>query len=215
MAQIIEYELQRFGVTLTTNAKVLALVGGEKGVSGVKAASGLGIRPADMVRLDTGVAPNVELARDAGIQIGVTGAISVNAHMETNMPGIYAAGNCAETFCAIRRRPVLRNAVAERGAGRVVVAADSDLFGDDCIGDLDHEELWANLVTWAATPALERPPPRRQRAPIGLAEARRSRSSYARRATGASLPRPTATRSEAASSSSRPRRPADTWIVGK
>src|SRR6185295_18906778 len=44
---------------------------------------------------------------DAGIQIGLTGAISVNAYMETNVPGILAAGNCAETFCAIRRRPVL------------------------------------------------------------------------------------------------------------
>ncbi len=107
MAQIIEYELQRFGVSLSTNAKVLALMGSEKGVSGVKAASGLGINPADMVLLDTGVVPAVELARDAGIQIGATGAISVNAHMETNVPSIFAAGNCAETFCAIRRRPVL------------------------------------------------------------------------------------------------------------
>jgi NADPH-dependent 2,4-dienoyl-CoA reductase/sulfur reductase-like enzyme len=107
MAQIIEYELQRFGVSLSTNAKVLALVGTDAGVSGVKAASGLGIHPADMVLLDTGVAPRVELAQAAGIQIGLSGAISVNAHMETNVPGIFAAGNCAETFCAIRRRPVL------------------------------------------------------------------------------------------------------------
>ena len=107
MARIIEYELQRFGVSLSTNAKVLALVGGETGVSGVKAASGLGIQPADMVLLDTGVVPRVDLARAANIQIGTTGAISVNAHMETNVPGIFAAGNCAETFCAIRRRPVL------------------------------------------------------------------------------------------------------------
>jgi NADPH-dependent 2,4-dienoyl-CoA reductase/sulfur reductase-like enzyme len=60
-----------------------------------------------MVLLDTGVAPNVELALSAGIQIGVAGAISVDSHMETNVPGIFAAGNCAETFCAIRRRPVL------------------------------------------------------------------------------------------------------------
>src|SRR6266567_3152226 len=72
-------------------------------VSGVKAASGLGIDPAEMVLLDAGVVPHVELARDAGIQIGVTGAISVNAYMETNVPCIFAAGNCAETFCAIRR----------------------------------------------------------------------------------------------------------------
>jgi hypothetical protein len=32
----------------------------------------------------------------------------------------------------------------------VVVASDSDLFGDDSITDLDHEQLWLNLVTWAA-----------------------------------------------------------------
>ncbi|KRE38642.1 hypothetical protein ASG73_05825 [Janibacter sp. Soil728] len=37
----------------------------------------------------------------------------------------------------------------EHGRGRVVVLSDSDLVGDDSIGDLDHEELWVNLVTWA------------------------------------------------------------------
>jgi len=34
--------------------------------------------------------------------------------------------------------------------GRVVVTADSDLFGDDSIADLDHKELWRNLATWVA-----------------------------------------------------------------
>lgn len=34
--------------------------------------------------------------------------------------------------------------------GRVVVTSDSDLFGDDSIADLDHEQLWLNVVTWAA-----------------------------------------------------------------
>ena len=41
----------------------------------------------------------------------------------------------------------------ESGLGRVVIIADSDLFGDDSIGDLNHQTLWQNLVTWAATPA--------------------------------------------------------------
>jgi hypothetical protein len=42
-------------------------------------------------------------------------------------------------------------AVALRhGRGRVVVFADSDLFGDDSIGDLRHTRLWSNVVTWAA-----------------------------------------------------------------
>ncbi|MFF5323302.1 DUF6421 family protein [Janibacter hoylei] len=37
----------------------------------------------------------------------------------------------------------------QHGAGRVVVLADSDLVGDDSIAELDHEEFWVNLVTWA------------------------------------------------------------------
>ena len=35
-----------------------------------------------------------------------------------------------------------------------MVLADSDLFGDDCIGELDHRALWCNLVGWAAASAL-------------------------------------------------------------
>ncbi|MFI6295648.1 DUF6421 family protein [Nonomuraea sp. NPDC050790] len=38
----------------------------------------------------------------------------------------------------------------EYGKGRVVVFADSDLFGDDSIEDYDHRRLWGNVVTWAA-----------------------------------------------------------------
>ncbi|MFI6511502.1 DUF6421 family protein [Streptosporangium sp. NPDC050855] len=42
-------------------------------------------------------------------------------------------------------------AVALRhGQGRVVVLGDSDLFGDDSLGDHDHAALWGNLITWAA-----------------------------------------------------------------
>ena len=44
----------------------------------------------------------------------------------------------------------------DRGAGRVAVVADSDLFGDDCIDQLDHRALWLNLVWWLALPAAAR-----------------------------------------------------------
>lgn len=47
-------------------------------------------------------------------------------------------------------------AIATLGQGRVVVVADSDIFGDDSIQELSHETLWRNLVTWAATPAIPR-----------------------------------------------------------
>jgi hypothetical protein len=39
---------------------------------------------------------------------------------------------------------------AEHDRGRVVVLSDSDLFGDDCLGELDHRTLWVNLCQWAA-----------------------------------------------------------------
>ncbi|HWE60050.1 MAG TPA: DUF6421 family protein [Solirubrobacteraceae bacterium] len=39
---------------------------------------------------------------------------------------------------------------SEQGDGRVVVLGDSDLFGDDCIGSLDHGALWLNISCWAA-----------------------------------------------------------------
>ena len=134
MAQIIEYEVQRFGVRLSVGSRVLALVGSDGHVTGVKAASGLGIEPADMVLLDTGVVPNVDLAREAGIQTGVTGAISVNSHMETNVPGIFAAGNCVETYCSIRQRPILHyigTVAAKQGriAGENIAARRSKFLG--------------------------------------------------------------------------------------
>ncbi|MCL2419748.1 MAG: GldG family protein, partial [Conexibacteraceae bacterium] len=45
---------------------------------------------------------------------------------------------------------------SEHGDGRVVVLADSDLFGDDCIGAFDHSALWLNVVYWASRSAPAR-----------------------------------------------------------
>jgi hypothetical protein len=45
-------------------------------------------------------------------------------------------------------------AAAPHGRGRVVAAADSDVFGDDFLKRLDHRQLWLNLVYWLALPAF-------------------------------------------------------------
>jgi hypothetical protein len=45
-------------------------------------------------------------------------------------------------------RPLI--VAARHGQGRVVVLADSDLFGDDCIDDLDHRALWLNICYWVS-----------------------------------------------------------------
>ena len=52
---------------------------------------------ADLVVLALGAQPNVGLAGQAGIALGNTGAIAVDERMQTNVAGIYAAGDCAES----------------------------------------------------------------------------------------------------------------------
>jgi len=51
---------------------------------------------ADLVIIAIGVRPNTGLAADAGLDIGPTGAIAVNEHMQTSDPDIYAGGDCVE-----------------------------------------------------------------------------------------------------------------------
>lgn len=62
----------------------------------------------DMVIMATGVRPNVTLAEEAGIELGVTGAIKVNNKMESNIEDIYACGDCIETFSTITNQPVYK-----------------------------------------------------------------------------------------------------------
>lgn len=62
----------------------------------------------NMVIMATGVKPNVALATEAGIEIGVTGAIKVNSKMQTNFKDVYACGDCIETFSSITGKPVYR-----------------------------------------------------------------------------------------------------------
>ncbi len=53
---------------------------------------------ADLVILATGVRPNVGIARDAGLTIGETGALSVNSKLQTSDPDIYAGGDLVENL---------------------------------------------------------------------------------------------------------------------
>ncbi len=61
--------------------------------------------PADVVVLAAGIKPNVELAAEAGVEIGRTGAIRTDDRMETNLRGIFAAGDCAEVGHLVTGRP--------------------------------------------------------------------------------------------------------------
>lgn len=60
----------------------------------------------DMVILASGVKVNLEIAKNAGIEIGRWG-IKTNSKMETNIKGIYAVGDCIETVSLINHRPTM------------------------------------------------------------------------------------------------------------
>ena len=53
---------------------------------------------ADFVLISTGVRPNTILAKEAGIDLGVSGAIKVDKSMNTNLPDVYAWGDCIKHY---------------------------------------------------------------------------------------------------------------------
>lgn len=62
----------------------------------------------DVALVAFGVEPAVELARSAGLRLGPTGAIAVDERLATSVPGIWAAGDCAEVRHAVTGRPAFR-----------------------------------------------------------------------------------------------------------
>jgi NADPH-dependent 2,4-dienoyl-CoA reductase/sulfur reductase-like enzyme len=90
------------GVVVHLGSEVEELAGGDA----VDAVVANGERvPVEMVLIGTGVRPRTELATDAGIELGPTGAIATDAYRETNVPDVYAAGDCAEAEHVVTGEP--------------------------------------------------------------------------------------------------------------
>jgi len=60
----------------------------------------------DLILLAIGITPNSQLAKEAGLELGPKGAISVNRQMQTSNPNIYSAGDCADSFHVVTGRKV-------------------------------------------------------------------------------------------------------------
>ena len=93
LADLLQKPVLQAGINLYLNEKTMAIEGNTK-VTAVK--TDKRVIPAQMVIVAVGVRPNVELAREAGIDIGPSGSIAVNEYLETSDPDIYAGGDCAE-----------------------------------------------------------------------------------------------------------------------
>ncbi len=82
---------------------------------------------AGAVVLAIGVVPETKLAKEAGIEIGVTGGIKVNHHYQTNDPDIYAVGDAIEVFNS-QTKKATRLALAGP-AQRQARAASDHIYG--------------------------------------------------------------------------------------
>jgi CoA-dependent NAD(P)H sulfur oxidoreductase len=104
MAQLVHDHLLENHVELVLGDGLAKLQGKNGRVTGVETESGK-MLVANLVVVAIGVRPNIELAKISGIGFGTTGAITVDSRMETNVPGIYAAGDCCETVNRITGAP--------------------------------------------------------------------------------------------------------------
>ncbi|SHK43829.1 FAD-dependent oxidoreductase [Paramaledivibacter caminithermalis] len=90
------------GINILTSEKAIAIKGEDKIEKVITDKREV---DADLVVMSVGVRPNVELAKNMGVEIGETGAIKVNGNMETNIPDVYAVGDCAESINLITGKP--------------------------------------------------------------------------------------------------------------
>ncbi|MFB8146713.1 FAD-dependent oxidoreductase [Microbacterium sp. NPDC056003] len=101
MTSPIETELRRHGVDVRTSVTIESIEGGD-----VLLADGTGVRPSFIIDA-SGVVPNVDLARTAGLRLGPTGGIAVDGRNRTSDPHIYAVGDGIEKIDAISGEPAL------------------------------------------------------------------------------------------------------------
>jgi len=95
MGEMIRSELHKHGVRVIDRAAVSSIV--QEGEDLALRDREELVLKSGLVLVATGARPETELARDAGIRVGDSGAIQVSPAMETNVPDIYAAGDCVET----------------------------------------------------------------------------------------------------------------------
>ena len=103
MGVLVSDALREIGVTLylqesltgyeTANGRVSAVITDQRSL------------PADLVIVGLGTRPNTALAAAAGLTLGEKGAIRVNPRMQSSAAGVWAAGDCAESFHLVSRRP--------------------------------------------------------------------------------------------------------------
>ncbi|HJQ34196.1 MAG TPA: FAD-dependent oxidoreductase [Pyrinomonadaceae bacterium] len=102
---VLVEELRASGVAVHFGERAVAFEGASGRVARVLTESGRAVE-ADIVSIGVGVLPEVALARDAGLEVGETGAVVTDERQRTSAPGVYAAGDCCEVLHRVSGRRV-------------------------------------------------------------------------------------------------------------
>jgi NAD(P)H-nitrite reductase large subunit len=145
-------------VQVFTGAKVEAIVPGESSCVSVRLSTGQKI-DADLVISATGVKPNIAFLKDSGITC-LQGVLT-DERLQTNVPGIFAAGDCAEAFDKVTGTTIV-SAIQPNAAEQARVAAlnmlgqDTELKGVTQINVLDTLGLIStSFGNWQGVPGGE------------------------------------------------------------
>jgi NADPH-dependent 2,4-dienoyl-CoA reductase/sulfur reductase-like enzyme len=106
--QAVADQLIQNGVRFVPSVRTESLVSEQSRLSEARRVTRIltnkGTYDCDLVILSIGVEPNCELAKEAGIPLGVTGAIRVDEKQQTRADNIYAAGDCCEVKNLVNNR---------------------------------------------------------------------------------------------------------------
>jgi NADPH-dependent 2,4-dienoyl-CoA reductase/sulfur reductase-like enzyme/rhodanese-related sulfurtransferase len=106
VAAYLAKHLREKGVKLLFSQNVTGFEGDEKGWVRKVVTADMEL-DANLALVAIGVKPNAGLAKDAGLSIGSTSGIAVNAHLQTSDPDIYAGGDCVENVNLITGQKIL------------------------------------------------------------------------------------------------------------
>lgn len=125
MGKIVIEKLEELGIKQYFGKGISSINGGEKVESVTIADEEI---PCDIVVLAAGMKPNIELAEGTDIETNWAGYVT-NEKMETNVPGVYAVGDCVESHCRLdgsRGPPLLATTAYRQGTIAGINAAGGE-----------------------------------------------------------------------------------------
>ena len=96
-SRLVEKQIHHHGVHLHYGSEIAEIIGQAGQVSGVKTTRGETIA-CQIVGVAIGVRPNTALAKETPLK--VDRGILTDEHLQTNLPGVFAAGDCAQIYDA-------------------------------------------------------------------------------------------------------------------